>query len=72
MARPKREPIRPPRVKWLTAKEAAMVIGKSTEWLRLKRNAGEVYAEILDNGRWGYPDFEVERLSLRTPPRLLQ
>lgn len=72
MERPKRGPRKPPKVKWYTPTEAARIIGRSTEWLRKKRESGDVYAEILENGRWGFPDFEVERLQLRTPPRLLQ
>lgn len=72
MPRPKRTPYKPPKVKWMTATEAAAEIGKSIEWLRKMRIKGEVYCELLDNGRWGFPEFEVERLKLRTPRKIYE
>ena len=53
-----------PKYELLPVKIAAQMIGCSTETLRKMRVAGTLYCEIRYNGRWGIPDFEVERLRL--------
>ena len=50
--------------KWYKATEAARMLGfKSTETLRLLRIQGKIRAEIMPNGRWGFPESEITRLT---------
>ena len=52
------------REKWYGATEAARMLGyKSTETLRLLRVRGKIRAEVMPNGRWGFPESEIIRLS---------
>lgn len=55
---------RKPKYELVPVTKAARIIGCTTETLRKMRIAGTLYCEIRYNGRWGIPDFEVERLRL--------
>jgi predicted site-specific integrase-resolvase len=58
-----RHTVQPARDRWYSATDTAKMLGyKSTEALRLLRVSGKIRAEIMPNGRWGFPETEINRL----------
>lgn len=55
------------REKWYYATEAARLLSVTTETVRLWRISGRIRAEIMPNGRWGFPESEIERLTQPIP-----